>query len=200
MPNGFGGLYTAMAVSEYQGTTFRNVFWYRHQNGLDGLGQELADGFLAAVNTLWRDFVTVDVNLQSIQVSNLGTVFPDANATWGVVGSNAGPTEPQFVAAQCRLRRSTKETRDGFKRISGIPSAGVTDGSLTGVNFTQWQNLCDAFDSNISDGGAGLFEPIIVNRKSLVNLPTSYTYTNVVGVNARARVTSQNTRKVGRGE
>lgn len=200
MPNAQGGLYTAMMVSEYNGSVLRNVFWYRHLNGLDGLSQVLADNFAFLVTIPWRDFVTVEVTLVGIDVDNLGTVFPTATAPIAQDGTNLGPTEPDFVAAQCRLRRSTKETRDGFKRVSGVPSAGVTSGSLTGTTFTQWQTLCSAFDQNISDDSGSFFEPIIANRKSLAALPGPYTYTNVVGVNSRARVTSQNTRKFGRGE
>ena len=199
MPTGSSGLYELIVNQESEGQVCLNVFWYRAQDGEDGAGLDLAIQFATVVIPDWLAFISNTVEIIDIIVRNVGTANVDQVHPQGLFGEKVGPVQPIFNAATATLIRSSKDAGTGHKRVGGILEADVTNGLLVPPGSGEWTTLVNHFDSVLDGPGPTDFEPVLVNRKSLDSFPPSFEYAVIVDVEAKARITSQNTRKIGRG-
>jgi len=200
MPQLASGLYNIVTQVELFGQGTQNSFWYRHDGGLNGLSSTLLSAFVAAFQGPWAAFAGQDASLVSAKCINWGTINPDDNQAIGATGTTAGFGAPPFVAARVDLFPSSKETRRGYKRFAGVSVSFIEDDLLVGFQATDLTNLGNILDDSLPDGTGGDFVPVIVNRASIEDGLYPATYSDVSGVFARARLTSQNTRKIGRGQ
>ena len=199
MPTGTSGLYELIVNQESEGQVCLNVFWYRATDGMDALGLDLAIQFNTVVIPDWLIFVSNTVEIIDIIVRNVGTANVDQVLPVGEFGDKVGPTMPIFNAATATLIRNSKDAGTGHKRVGGILEADVTNGLLVPPGSGEWTTLVDHFDQLLSGPGPSDFEPVLVNRKSLDPFPPDFQYAVIVDVEAKARISSQNTRKIGRG-
>lgn len=138
----------------------------------------------------------VDITLMRMQnYTNENEFFEVA---WINSGTRSGDAMPSFVAHGLQLTRGNKNTRNGSRRIPGVMEGDITDGNNPP---TPVQNgLMSAFMSDFSYvEGANNFlaRPVILGRDQLGRIePTRYS--PVTGVTYK-RVTTQNSRKKGRG-
>lgn len=192
-------VYKLIVEQTLESQQVRNVFWYRNENDLTGEGAALASEFADVMIDAWTDFTSQDLAINNIRVVEFGTENPDAVQAVNDAGDVAGDRMPVFVAAVVRLNRATKSTRDGWKRFAGIPATDVADGVLSGTTLTNFQAFAALLDDDLAPTGAGIFEPIIVNRASIDDGQLPVTYSTISSPGARSRLSTQNTRKVGRG-
>ena len=199
MPTGTSGLYELIVSQESEGQVCLNVFWYRATDGTDNLGLDLAIQFATVIIPDWLLFISNTVEIIELIVRNVGTANVDQVHPIQQDGVKVGPVQPIFNAATSTLIRSSKDAGTGHKRVGGVLEADVTNGLLVPPGSGEWTTLVDHFDQLLSGPGPTDFEPVLVNRKSLDTFPPSFQYAVIVDVLAKARLTSQNTRKIGRG-
>lgn len=185
--------------------TTRNVFHYRvtDANG-STTAQNLLEAFQNAVVAPLMNILSVDTEVRLLEIDNLtdGLSFGEL-PLFSVEGNVAGSVMPSYVVVGYKLLRSSKITRNGFKRFSGVVEADVTGNLMTStfVNSAANQAVIDALGSEIVTGQAGVAAsmfPVILGRRPGQTPP--FVTQDVAGVELQRNITSQNSRKPGRGE
>lgn len=137
----------------------------------------------------------------TVKWENVDNPAETASVVGGFAGTDTGDTMPSFVAYSVRLFGETAITRSGWKRIPGVPEAFISDGEVVAATMTAFDawvaaSLVAPVSSEVP--GDFLLEPVIVGRNPDGSL-------NLTAINPIAsgktqpRVSTQNTRKVGRG-
>lgn len=193
-------------VQSVTGQVVNNVFFYRADDpvGTPDYG-DVADGFISQVVVPLVATQSVDVGSTRIVIKNITNnldIYEEANSN---AGSRSGPVMPSFVAWAFRLVRSSALTRHGAKRIAGPSESDVADnGPVSGV-LTVLTALATAMgeDFVVNDGGGNTVTlvPVIVGRTENVDgdYELDLTKINPVASANFIRVTSQTTRRAGRG-
>lgn len=202
-----GDIIQIIDVQTVTGQQVLNVYHYR----MDEVG---ADVDLADVVNVFQGQVIPAVAV--IQHSNLvHTSMIAQNLTNGidiyeepisVAGTKSGEMHPSFVAYAFRYVRATGLTRHGYKRFGGVPEDATTSNNLVASYVTMAATLAGVLDNPLTvDSGSGedfIATPVIVGRipqgepdagrfdLSRIN--------DISGVQF-VRITSQTTRRVGRG-
>lgn len=131
---------------------------------------------------------------------DIGTyVYTDNEA-----GTVSGEYTSTFTSYGVRQVRSTRLTRHGQKRIAGVPEAAVINGLVSATVYNGLvlaaAALWDGFQTLEDPGAPGnhiVVAPIIWGGFDALYPDGRYNY--ISGVVVNTRVTTQNTRKVGRG-
>jgi len=195
-----GAVYKVVDNQSFLGMVARNVYWYRQTEGTETDAAALANLFAVNIMPSIVAFQTTLVTHDHIYVENqaLAGDFYDLYPTSGNVGEVAATTLPPFVALAFRLNRSVRGIHNGQKRYAGIPEEGVLNGILNPSYTTLVDTLAALIGSDLANGDLSLiYEPVIRHQTT----PTSgvYGYIRVASA-VFTRVSSQNTRKYGRGE
>lgn len=179
-----------------------NVYYYRVTSitGLDGgyleaIGDWFKDNVLAAVVNVQVDgllHVTRDIR----NLSNGVDLYTDSEVIPGAGDVSATSFSPSYVSLGFLLRRESLTTRNGYKRIAGVPEQNITG--------NQWDGPTDvlsdieiALAMDVVIGLATIAEPVIVKRP--IDVPVGeYEYSSVGSASFRGLGT-QNSRKPGRG-
>lgn len=127
---------------------------------------EIAVNYHARYDGLVNTHLSNECELQSVLYENLTNGLEFAEYVDPTVGGQSGQSMPSFVAIKVRLNRNTKLTRNGAKRIAGIPEARVAD---------NLQSLAANSISNIEAfyGGSVFFNDV-------ANPPDQYTMGTVI--------------------
>lgn len=117
-------------------------------------------------------------------------------------GATSTPSLPSYAAVGFKLVRTDRTTRNGFKRFAGVIEGDVTANALTNPNLSGWTAIETALAADLtvsgSGGGAATLAPAIVRMSPLD--PYQVSEVNLVSsAEVNANVTTQNSRKVGRG-
>lgn len=117
-----------------------------------------------------------------------------------IPGLVSGDPMPPFVAWEFKYVRATTTTRHGFKRFAGISENHQTSGLINPAVVTAVNALAVKLGDIVWSGLAGdnVFTPVILSRFD-GGVPRVPPITNDVNAVVYARITSQNTRKYGRG-
>lgn len=170
---------------------------------------QLAEAYWQHVKTTYRN----------VPVSDLGDFFQEVtcrelDSLTGALGSYTIPSgeragtrspsgttvQPAFMAAGATLAVATRVTRPGSKRFGGLCEGDVLDGSLTASPIAAIEALLAVAAVPIILGApAALVElaPVVVRRDRSTGLPLANQ--SVESTSVDTLVTTQNTRKVGRG-
>ena len=139
----------------------------------------------------------------SVRAENLTNGIDFFEQDWTGTGDRAGAAVSVFTAMSFRLNRSSKVTRNGFKRFPGI-SVDYENNSNTWVTGdTDIGNLENSLgDTLIVDGDTvsdqATISPIILGRNS-DGSPDLSRFQNVASVSFQNTKTTQNSRKIGSG-
>lgn len=177
------------AVAAWTGNmTIAEVLEYWDENHLKAVIEDMVPALLPDTIT-WR---------------NLDNTAEIVSVPMTSVGANTGDSAGPFVAFSARLYGGTAETRSGWKRFAGVNEAGVTNGELTSGTLALFQSALDVLFADVtaptgpgSSADAWLINTI-VGRTPTGELDLSRAQP-IVDVVAQPRITTQNTRKVGRG-
>lgn len=196
-----GFLYQVTLTGLIGGVTTKNVFWYFNTGPVKG-AEDVHTAFNSQVDTAWSNLASVNWDGELLEVDEVtadNNFFTGAVAIDGVV---AGESLPGFNAFSISLSRSTKETRDGRKRLAGVAESQQSSGTLDGATITLLGIVKDRFTESLTvDGGS--IAPVIV-RKTFVDPPTvpptlnppeDWIYNPINGGVASTKVTTQNSRK-----
>lgn len=134
----------------------------------------------------------------TIQVNNLTQPLRFATTTSGEVGVLDGDTDDSFTAVGFRLDRSNKLTRNGQKRIAGVPQAYVAGNTFTAPYLSVANSVASKLKICLVIEVSGVevlrFCPVITGK----NTDGSYDLTrvqDVANVTVNPFVTSQVSRK-----
>ena len=198
MPTVTNELYKITLQGTYFDQTWVNVFWYYNFAGVgnetlaqvaSGFDDNIIDAMAAAQNE--------DVLYKTIRVSHVNGTLADVNITPSQVNGDIvnTPMAP-FLAASIRLNRTTKETRNGWKRIVGLTEENTGATSFSGAFTTLLTALGTAILDPISAGtGTDNLVPVIVRETS----PGNWIYNDIQSIQVINKPTTQNTRKIGTG-
>lgn len=197
-----GDVIRIKACQEIFGQAICNVFYYlvATWTGNADLGNVL-DEFLATVVGPVKTMQTPDLSYRNLRADNITNDldFAELDGNWtGTYASSE--TQAPFIACGFRLSRTTKLTRPGAKRISGIAEEICNDG-VVDPEAALFDDVKDALMAtlpiNSPGAGDGVLAPVIVGR----NIDGSYDLSRlnpITGAVVQPNVTSQNSRKVGR--
>lgn len=116
--------------------------------------------------------------------------------TPGVIG---GDCLPPYDAVSLFYARTTRASHNGYKRIAGVPESLQVNGALTSGAFTAFSGLATLlFGPIISVDPAISMVPQIWRRPRL-SPPRLQAFFGVSSIVASPDITTQNTRKFGRG-
>lgn len=145
----------------------------------------------------------VHTNTVITNLSNGVDIFEEAISIAGVQGAEA---MPNFLALSFRYIRSTALTRHGAKRIGGIPEIAVSGNTLAGTFTTAVNAVAAAMAADVTVEGAGdndfIIRPVIVGRYPQGSPNAGqYDLSKINPINGVqfVRVTTQTTRRIGRG-
>lgn len=160
--------------------------------------------FETKLAAIWEAAVSVDWDGTRVTCDEVTSIqnFFDSTTNIGP-GTGVGVNMPPYVSASIRLFRTTKETRSGWKRIGGILEEQQQNGALEVASLAAFNTLADGFADTLPSVG-GSITPAIV-RVTLdpatgdPNPADEWVYNLVASAAANSNLSTQNTRKFGRG-
>lgn len=188
-----------------------NQFWFRQESGVAG-AEELALEFRNSILTAWRGVVSSVWNTSSLKCYNWDDPLDFIEDTYApLAGLLSGNCQAPYIAFGLFQPRKRTDMRQGSKRIAGVFTNAAFNGVITdGAVLSGMATLCAAMsDPVVSTDPAGSWQQIIVRRVN-TGTPTNpvYEVPSPITVNDyytadswqfKLQVTTQNTRKIGRG-
>lgn len=184
---------------------FLNVFHYDVLTiegawTLAASGQQVADGWAAHMDLDWSNAISTWGTVVGMKINNrsMALEFWEGEFTTPIEGAVSGQTMPPFCAWGFKYQRTTKATRNGAKRIMPVSEDDVLNGVPIETAVIRCNQLAEALADTIAITWEGVFgltiEPIIVRKDTgfgdIRNPISGVTF---------ERLTTQNTRKLGRG-
>lgn len=185
-----------------------NVFHYEitaasGPEPLLAVGDDLATQWVTQFAPLWAAVTSTGVSITGWVIQNLDDPddFASGSFPTPLTGDVAGDSMPPFVAWGFKLNRTTRATRNGSKRFTGVPESLVasyipTSGALPDLNDLA-AFLGSEVDIAVPSPGTytTTWGPRVIHKTG------QFTYAGVnIVLSAEFRaVTTQSTRKLGRG-
>lgn len=190
---------------------WENVQWYRPTGSafLTADAGAVAEAYWNDVKTLWRNIVpsSAGMTFESVFVSEPGDSGAygefsvpigekDGTRSAGVGGQGLQP----YAAVGMRLTVANRSTRPGQKRFIGLTEGDNVNGILGADMIAAVEALSVKFDGTITLGSpvaTGVLDPIVcrVNRETGEITASQLVTGHVINSN----ITTQNSRKYGRG-
>lgn len=183
----------------YLGQACLNVYYYQQLSTTLGNAQNLVESFIGNVfpeliacqNVGLTHIVVTAINLDD--PTDFGLVVPTSDFT----GLQTGAGAPPFVCAAFRYNRASRAVRNGQKRIGGQSEISQGDGVIDSEDLHLYTDLATQLGNHIGDGAGTEYKPVIM-RKTVIAGVTTYTEFDLTSVTF-TRISTQNTRKFGRG-
>jgi len=195
-------LYQIKENQTYGNSNVLNVYYYIQLANPEVVVSTVNTAFQAAFSAARRAISTTTWSSNTFEIWQMNSLSNFGEfSSYGAGTLSDGTTGcAAFIAASIRLLRSSKETRSGWKRYSGLTEGSLLGSALTGSYLTLLQALAAICDNTLSAGGETL-TPVIVAKTfnpgppRVENPPSLWLY-NIIGTAvAIDRVTSQNSRK-----
>lgn len=175
----------------------RNVLHYSVSTvgALDEVGLVTAfSNHVLPIVTLIQTDALVHYKMGVVNLTD-GVGFSDSDLVPDVPGGIAGSDAPPFQAYAFRKLRTDRSTRTGQLRVSGVPKAASDDGRLVSTFVSIVTACAGALSVSIDDNTGGTYQPVIVGK----NTDGTVRAVNLVAGVEYASISTQNTRKYGRG-
>ena len=117
----------------------------------------------------------------------------------GNVGTSGGQAMPPFVAWAFRLLRTRTDVHHGAKRIAGITENQQVDGVVEPAFQTTVDDFASFYGSILPNVNGNLYAPVIMRRVLDENKHLIGYDDFPAGLGQYVRISTQNTRKFGRG-
>lgn len=205
-----GDVYQIIDTQEMDGQKVLNVYFYTVT--LSVLGADASDAAAAYIDQVLPLVAALQVSSvvhTSVKAQNLYHVSDVHEELISVPGGVTDDPMGTFEAIAIREIGDNGAVRGGAKRIAGIGESETTEGVITNVPFIdQLNDLCFELATTMLWGAldGGTMAPVIVKRildAGNYRLPTNSgeaILSTIVDALFTPLVSSQNTRKVGRGE
>lgn len=202
---GGNSLFKVIVKQTYLGQKCQNVFWYFKNvapNSIDAL--DVANAFHDAVLSDWETLTHEDWDTDTIEVIEVTSLenFTEITSAIGP-GVKTGNALASTIALGIKMVRTTRETRSGWKRLVGLAQSDLAENDWASGTQTQASSLADEFSADLSVAGTTIF-PCLVRQtkdpdtKELLD-PDEWIYNLVSTAIVKSEVTTQNSRKPGRG-
>ena len=198
-----GDLLQVTDFQSYLGEVCLNVYYYRWFSA-PALGTEYLEAIWDEVRSEVIDQVVklqveqvVHTNLQVKNLSNGVDFYEDDPVRTGLIDAPDSEILPSYVALGFKLIRDSLVTRNGSKRVVGVPEGNVSGNTYVGAGI-DIEDVENAFVAQLEVGIVTVAAPVIVKRPIPTPAGTSYLYSSVNGC-AFTGMSTQNTRKAGRG-
>lgn len=177
-----------------------NVYYYKAVSGSTLTALTAATAFVTTLLPLILIVQSGQVTHAGINVINLDDPddFLNMPLTTDNTGGRAGDVLPPYCCWAFRWNRSSRSVRNGQKRIPGIAESDNADGIAAAGIAADLGNLAAGMAGVLDDGLSDQFEPRIVHKTIVGGVVTGYVDYGVSSVEY-TRISTQNTRKFGRG-
>lgn len=199
-----GDVFQIIFEQELMGQVIRNVFGYVVSVAdPTATVDEIAVQMIADIGDVYATIQVPQVSNTLVTVKNLDDLNEFLEKDWSGIGSlgDSGPAMPSYVAYGFKLLRGDVDTRNGSKRIAGVGEDVVLLNEWTSFDAVETLAVEDAFADTIFIA-ATLMEmsPIIIGRDPITGQPDTGRIAPVNEAQAQELITTQNSRKAGRGE
>lgn len=195
-----GDLLQVVMFQELLDQTVLNVFHYRFDASPAPITfwyDDFAQWFEGEIVDTVRQEQVIGLYHNRIEVSNLSNgvdlhVHPVGK--FGALNRPLSGFAPSYVSLGFILRRSTRVTRNGYKRISGLAEEYISGNDYQWAGSPTNQAAFEAaFAAKFVQGAVTMASPVIVRRP--ISVPAlTYDYSNVSSA-AFTQLGTQNTRK-----
>jgi len=175
MPLAVGNILKFTANQLYLEQLMQNVFFYQLMDAPEGIGvpdqlQTMLEAFQAEVMDPVRGRQVSEVLHTTYRVDNLSDGVTFGELLVNQTGQASGEETPSFNAVNVKLVRSTGITRNGSKRIGGIPESAMQGNTLL-WDSTDRNAIQAAFGTAIHNpvGLENILAPVIVGRTLTVD-------------------------------
>lgn len=195
MPSQTNGVYELILRSTYYDEEIINRFHYVDVDARTGISEQIALAFDLQNTNQLVTLVNDEYTFDTIEVTELGSnneIFV-RNILNGV-GSLAGLPVAPHITWTAKLSRTTRDTRNGSKRWSGLTESAMVDTGLTNNTLTAFQAVMDNLLVPLDILGINTDMAIVSRPQGQTQGPWNFSY--VGSIQALNRITSQNTRKV----
>jgi hypothetical protein len=187
-----GNIYQVKVHQRLLSQDLMNVFYYEQVTAA-GDATELAETVDNEIVDLMLPIQVDDLEHFGVEVINLDDLTDFFTLNVNKFGST-GATEslPSFVAYAFRLNRTTRETRNGAKRIAGVPEGAVNGNTVVAPFVAPAVTLANAMGAELTAAVTlNRYKPVI-HRRGSATLPDA---TNDVASCTFLGVSTQNSRK-----
>ena len=199
-----GDVFQILFEQKLLGQVVRNVFGYVVSVAdPTATVEDIADRMIIEIGNVYIDVQSASISNVQITVKNLDDDTEFIELAWTGVGTDAlaGPVMPSYVAAGYKLLRGDVDTRNGSKRLAGIGEDRVVDNDWTLFDGAASLAIQDAFAATVFITPSSMeMEPIIIGRDPITGQPDTGRISPIIEAQADAEITTQNSRKAGRGE
>jgi hypothetical protein len=202
----FGDILQLTAFTSFAGQIGMNVFHYQVLvTQVETAYQYVTAAWASDKWAMIAAHLSSQVVLTSLEVRNLTNGVDIYSAAFNVAGSVSGDALPPFVAYAFRLNRTNALTRHGQKRFWGVPESLQANGAPIASELPYLQQIGEDLGGNLVEESQGNhnFELATVIVGRVLNAEGQYELAlnrlNPVLSSQFVRISSQNTRKIGRG-
>jgi hypothetical protein len=192
-----GDHYQLNDFQDLLGQQVLNVYFYQSTAGFGNQAEQLCAVFISTmlpVLVAAQSAQLTHTTTQALGQEHLDDFFSQAPGS-GSVGTQSDDVQDPFGCYAFRYNRSTREHRNGAKRIGGVPLNVPVSGVINGSFIATFLDpIASAMESDLTDG-VNTFKPVIRSR---VGTPPVNAYFDLSSVQY-VRYSTQNTRKFGRG-
>lgn len=187
---------------EFFGQEVINRYWYYLNSTSTVDVAALAATFITNVVDAMRVIQSDQLNHLTVDVINHTDLASFGSFVTGTAGIRT-PTEimPPFVAVGIRLLRTTRDMRNGFKRIAGMTEDIQNEGLFTAGFLTTVATQATGISATLTESIRN-YQPVIIRNRPTNHDPlidpldtATWRYTFVSGTAVKNAVTTQNSRK-----
>jgi len=197
-------LFRVTLYQDYFGQKVQNVWHYRQAGSLTTPGAaNLATTFQASVLTPIADCQVNELLYERLLVQNLMTPADNAEdlSLTEVTGNIVSTGAPSLIAMSFRSDRPDLSKRFSYKRLAAPPIGQITGQIFTSGQVTIMQACANAMELVLSTAAGFNFTPCQVRRVIPgIGDPFFQWVYDIIVWTPSAQVTTQDTRKIGRGD
>lgn len=187
------------AYNSVSGDAINNVFWYENI----GIAHDAVYAAELFSDTVLSDQVAImsaAVKFVALQCVNLDDPldYTYVSPMDPSAGNRSGDCLPPFVAWAFRLNRASRASRNGQKRIGGVAEPDQVNGVPVEGIVTLLNAFATTLATNLNGTGGEVYAPRICRRPA-PGAPLSASVFFPIQSATFTRISSQNSRKFGRG-
>ena len=194
-----GNHYIIKVFSTYLAQQLLNVYAYELNSGTV-TAADVALAFETQVQTSVMGAIVGGTTIDNIQVYNLEVPDDFAIISSALSGLSSGDGMPPYVSMSILYRRASRAVRNGHKRLGGVSEAHQSQGVLDSATIAILNDFALASATPlIGTSPAFTATPKIWRRARLHPTVFTDTFFDIASAVVNENLTTQNTRKFGRG-
>lgn len=196
-----GDVWQFRCVQSQQAQEVLNVFYFGIGTGVGHTAQDLTEAWQANRASIMTAVQSTQLTILRYEAQGeRGAVDLGLTLGGGDAGAVTGEVLPPFVAWAFRINRDATNYRHSYKRFAGVPESLNENGYPTTAALIDLLTLGAALAANLSDVTAARTYVPLVKQSVVAGSPITPVYRTIApGYVEFVSISSQNTRKIGRG-